>query len=103
METLSAPHQPPDEQFARALHDRDAGAVRRLLREHESLRRAINEPKFGFDSPAIVAVSRDDDVDLVDALLEFGADPNRRSAWWAGGFHALHGARGAVAERLLAA
>ena len=39
----------------------------------------------------------------MDVLLEFGADPNRRSDWWAGGFHPLHVARGAAAERLLAA
>jgi hypothetical protein len=42
-------------------------------------------------------------VEVVDALLEFGADPNRKSAWWAGGFHPLHGATPAVAERLIAA
>ena len=33
----------------------------------------------------------------------FGADPNRRSDWWAGGFHALYSANGATAERLIAA
>jgi ankyrin repeat protein len=38
----------------------------------------------------------------VDVLLELGADPNRRTDWWAGGFHALHHARGTVADRLLA-
>ncbi len=40
---------------------------------------------------------------MVEVLLEHGADPNRRSDWWAGGFHALHSATGAAAERLLAA
>jgi ankyrin repeat protein len=39
----------------------------------------------------------------VDVLLEFGADPNQRSTWWAGGFHALYSATGAAADRLLAA
>jgi ankyrin repeat protein len=36
-------------------------------------------------------------------LLELGADPNRRSGWWAGGFHPLHSATGAVADRLIRA
>src|SRR5919107_508008 len=45
----------------------------------------------------------DEHPDVVDALIEAGADPNRRSDWWAGGFHPLHAVRGAAAERLLAA
>jgi ankyrin repeat protein len=40
---------------------------------------------------------------MVDVLLDFGADPNRRSDWWAGGFHALYFATGAAADRLIAA
>lgn len=93
---------PPVEQFKRALRDRDAKAARRILQQHEEARAVINAPIFGFDSPALVAASGSS-VELVDALLEFGADPNRRSSWWAGGFHPLYGARGAVAERLIAA
>jgi ankyrin repeat protein len=92
---------PPIDQFKRAVRHRDAKALRRLLEQHAEAREAINAPIFGFDAPALVAVG--DSVELVDVLLEFGADPNRRSDWWAGGFHPLHGARGAVAERLLAA
>src|SRR5215217_6112515 len=63
----------------------------------------VNEPLFSFDSPALVHVAGRDDAALVDVLLEFGADPNRRSGWWAGGFHPLHGASAAAAEHLLAA
>lgn len=40
---------------------------------------------------------------MIDVLLEFGADPNRRSDWWAGGWHVLHGAKAAVADRLIEA
>ena len=43
------------------------------------------------------------DAAMVDVLLELGADPNRRSEWWAGPFHALHVATGDAAARLLAA
>ena len=96
----SADERPAVERFKKAVREGDAKTVRRLLEQHEALRASINEPVFSFDAPAIVAAS---DLDVVDVLLAFGADPNRRSRWWAGGFHPLHGARGAVAERLLAA
>ena len=79
----------------------DARAVRRLLEQHAELRKRINDPVFGFNSPAIVAYAND--VAMVDVLLEFGADVNRRSEWWAGGFHALYSATGAAADRLIAA
>lgn len=97
-----AAQQPPIERFKRAVRDGDAKSVRALLTQHGDVRANIDAPIFSFDSPAIVAVSAEH-VDVIDALLEFRADPNRRSSWWAGGFHALHGKRGAAAERLIAA
>jgi ankyrin repeat protein len=84
-----------------ALGRRDANAVRRLLENHAELRERINAPVFAFDSPAIVAFAND--LAMVEVLLEFGANPNQRSEWWAGGFHALYTATGAAAERLIAA
>jgi ankyrin repeat protein len=83
-----------------AFSHRDAGAVRRLLEQHPEWRQRIDEPVFSFNSPAIVAFAND--AAMVDVLLDFGANPNRRSDWWAGGFHALHSATGAAAERLIA-
>ena len=103
IEALQADALPPVERFKKAVEEKDARALRRVLSAHAEARAAINKPLFGFDSPPLVAVAGDDDVDVVDVLLEFGADPNVRSSWWAGGFHPLHAARGAVAERLLAA
>ena len=79
----------------------DAPALRRLLAKHAEIRARINEPWFEFDSPAIVHFATD--RAMVDVLLDFGADPNRKSEWWAGGFHALYSATGDAAERLLAA
>ena len=93
----------PQERFKRAVRDRDAAELRRLLPQREQLRGVVNAPLFGFDSPALVSLSGTGDVELVDALLALGADPNRKSDWWAGGFHALYGADEAVAQRLLAA
>lgn len=91
------------EKFVSAVERRDASALRTVLSESAEARDAINQPLFGFDSPALVAVAGDGNLQLVDTLLDFGADPNRKSDWWAGGFHPLHGAEGAVADRLLAA
>lgn len=93
--------RPPEERMHDAFRRHDAVAVRTLFERHPALRDRINEPVFAFDSPAIVAYAGD--PAMVDVLLDFGADPNRRSDWWAGGFHALYSATGAGAERLIAA
>jgi len=102
LEELELTTRSPLERMKQAVRDRNPRALRRVLQQHAEAREAINKPIFGFDSPAIVSVSGSDNIELVDVLLEFGADPNRRSTWWAGGFHALHGATKAVGERLLA-
>lgn len=89
--------------FSRALNARDAAEVRRLLKQHPAARGLINAPIFSYDSPVLVHLAGSGDLPLIDVLLEFGADPNRRSDWWAGGWHALHSASGAVADRLIEA
>ena len=94
---------PPEKALRAAFHAHDVPAVRRLLSKHAELRARINEPVFTFDSPAIAAFAGEEDGALVEVLLEFGADPNRRSSWWAGGFHPLHGASATAAEKLIAA
>ena len=72
----------------RRVHDaawarRDAAAVKLLLQRYPEFQSRINEPVCPFDSPALVHFAQD--PAMVDVLLEFGADPNRRSDWWAGG------------------
>ena len=95
------PTRSPDELMREAFARHDAKAVRKLFETQPELRRRINEPLFAFDSPAIVAYAND--PAMVEVLLDFGADPNRRSDWWAGGFHALYSASGETAARLIAA
>jgi ankyrin repeat protein len=90
-------------EFRRAFAACDAGAVRALFRRHPAARRLVDAPLFPFDSPALAHFAGSDDVEMIDVLLEAGADPNRRTDWWAGGFHPLHGATDAVAERLIEA
>ncbi|HEV7990624.1 MAG TPA: hypothetical protein VGP25_02315 [Gemmatimonadaceae bacterium] len=100
IESAAVASPPPEELAHHAFQRRDASAVRQLLASHPALRSRIDDPMFSFDSPPIVAFAND--LPMVDVLLDFGADPNRKSDWWAGGFHALHVATGAAADRLLA-
>lgn len=90
-----------EEELRRAFERHDAAALHELLGRHAAARALINEPVFPFGGTALGQSSND--TAMVDVLLAFGADPNRRSDWWAGGFHPLHTATGAVAERLIAA
>jgi ankyrin repeat protein len=97
-------HVEASDLFRTLVHDADAAKLRDVLRRDGAVRALINEPLFGFESPALTSVAGDDNnIELVDVLLEFGADPNRKSSWWAGGFHPLYSAGPRVAERLLAA
>ena len=89
------------QQLHDAMQRGDAAAVRTLFSQHAEFRPFINAPVFALNAPAIVAHANN--LAMVEVLLEFGADPNVRSAWWAGPFHALHVATGAAAARLLAA
>ena len=89
------------ERFKSLVENGDAAQLRAALASNAELRAVINDPIFAFDCPALVANNKN--AALVDVLLEFGADPNRKSSWWAGGFHPLYGASPEVAEKLFAA
>jgi len=79
----------PIELLKKAFQANDARLFRKLLERYPEFKAQINEPIGPFDSPAIVNVhSRD----MLDVLLEAGADINAKSRWWAGGFGLLHGA-----------
>lgn len=95
--------EPVLDRFQRAVGEADLPSLRRLLQREAAARDIVNAPIFSFDSPAILQAAGGDNLELIDTLLEFGADPNARSSWWAGGFHPLYSARGAVADRLIAA
>ena len=77
----------PVEQFHSALGDGDVGRVRALLAAHAEVRAAVNDPAAGFGSRP-VAIARQN-LPLLDVLLEYGADLNLKSTWWAGGFGVL--------------
>ena len=73
----------------------DAAAFGKLLKKHPALQKRINEPVADFDSPLINHVrSRE----MLDVLLDYGADVNARSRWWAGGFGLLDCAEPELAD-----
>jgi hypothetical protein len=77
----------------------DAHRVRAILNRHPPLKMLINQPVGPFDSPAIVNVcSRE----MLDVLLDAGADINARSRWWAGGFGLLDSAEAELAAYAIA-
>lgn len=74
------------ETVAAAFAADDAVQVRAILARSPRLRTMIDAPVGPFDTPAIVNVrSRE----MLDVLLDAGADINARSTWWAGGFGIL--------------
>jgi ankyrin repeat protein len=78
-----------------AFHAGDASQVRELLDRLPEFKARIDEPIGPFDSPAITQVrSRE----MLDVLLDAGADLNAKSRWWAGGFGLLHTAEPDLAE-----
>lgn len=77
------------ERIIRGIRNNDVASLRGLLESNPGLKSKINEPIASFDSPVITQVrSRE----MLDLLLEAGADINARSRWWAGGFGLLDSA-----------
>src|SRR4051812_41240466 len=70
-----------------AFSKNDSATVRQLLEQHPAFKSKINEPIGAFDAPIVTQVrSRE----MLDVLLDVGADINAKSRWWAGGFGLLH-------------
>jgi ankyrin repeat protein len=77
----------PVERFRSALRSGDAEAVRELLAQHSEVRDAVNAPIGPFGSRPVSMAKHHPDV--IDVLLEYGADLNLKSEWWAGPFGIL--------------
>lgn len=89
VETNASKDEDPAEQMKRAFRDDDACLLRDVLRRHPALKAKVNEPLFSFDAPAVTQARSGE---MLDVLLEAGADINARSRWWAGGFGLLDSA-----------
>jgi ankyrin repeat protein len=68
--------------------------VRQALERHPEVRERLDEPHpdLPFDSTVLLSAVRQKNKEMIDVLLNAGADINVRSGWWAGGFGALDGA-----------
>ncbi|RYG15511.1 hypothetical protein EON82_26140, partial [bacterium] len=72
------------EQMKGSIEKGDADELDRLLRRKPTLRRQLDEPLFGFDSPPVMRASgHREAARLLPVLVRHGADPNARSKWWA--------------------
>jgi ankyrin repeat protein len=101
--TAATPPASLHEAFRHAFDRGDAAEVRALFDRYPEARAVIDAPVFPFATPALGEVHQRGDAAMVEILLEHGADPNRRTGWWAGPFHVLHVANGDVAARLIEA
>ena len=86
-------------EFVRQVKSSNADALRTLLSSNDELQRQIGQHWFSFDSPAVVAAKND--IPIIDVLLEYSANINARSSWWAGSFGVLDGVTQPQAELLL--
>lgn len=102
----------PVEQFRSAIRSGDAETVRGLLERYPEVRGSVNAPIGAFGTRP-VAIARNN-LAVIDVLLEFGADLNLKSEWWAGPFGILESgvtpdeaapliARGAIVDIFAAA
>jgi ankyrin repeat protein len=70
-----------------AIEADDVAGVRLMLKQFPSLRKRINDPIGSFDSPPLNSVRS---TQMIDVLVDAGADLNGKSRWWAGGFGVTH-------------
>ena len=93
----------PVEALTAAIKADNASLVRDVLLRNPSLKSRINEPlpNYSFDAPAIIAAVHKENREIIDALLDAGANINERTRWWAGGFGVLDSASPKLAEHLI--
>lgn len=90
------------EKFKTAVEEGNAVALEKLLKTKPVLRKHLNDPLFSFDSQAVLRASYHPEAEkILPILVRYGADPNVRSKWWAGGFSALDQAKGKAVDVLL--
>ena len=82
--------------FITAVESNDIDALKHLLVSDKALTSRIDAPWFSFDAPAIVFAAASGNRELIEVLLDAGANINIKSSWWAGGTSALHHATGSM-------
>jgi len=81
----------PVAEVVTAVRANDARRVAEVLEREPQLRARLNDPFPGadFGETPLLACLRFASRELIDVLLEAGADINQKSHWWAGGFGVL--------------
>lgn len=89
--------------LAAALDAGNAERLRSLLAVHPELREELDRPIAGdaFGTTPLVRAARRGNAEIVDVLLDAGADVDVRTEWWAGGFGVLDSCAPDLAPRLL--
>ena len=82
--------------FITAVQDGDIDTVEHLLTIDRALIAHIDAPWFSFDAPAIVFAAAAGNRELIEVLLDAGADIDIKSSWWAGGTSALQHTTGSM-------
>src|SRR5262245_3437257 len=93
----------PGPALVAAVRADDLARARALLERHPELRAALNRPLPGaeFGTLPILRVAQREKLPMLDLLIEFGADINAKSDWWAGGFGVLDECRPEFAAELI--
>ena len=86
----------PRAEYIEAVDNGDAERVKTVLADNGELIEFIDEPWFAFDAPAIVFAAASGNRELIQILLDAGADIDAKSDWWAGGTTALQHAAGSM-------
>ena len=87
------------DQFRQLVRAGDAAGLDALLSTHPELRDTLDDPHFDFGSTALIIAKHN--LELVDVLLQHGADINAKSQWWAGDFHILEVTPADIANALV--
>jgi Ankyrin repeats (3 copies)/Ankyrin repeat len=88
---VEALNRTPMEALKEAVCNIDAAQVRNILTQHPDLRAHIDDPlpSYGFGQQALFAAVQRSDRATIEVLLEAGANIQKRTEWWAGGFGVL--------------
>jgi ankyrin repeat protein len=81
----------PAEALKAAVCDSDAARVREVLDRYPELLAKIDDPLpgYAFGQHALFAAVQRSDLATIDVLLRAGANIQKRTEWWAGGFGVL--------------
>jgi ankyrin repeat protein len=99
---VAAQGMTPAQALKAAVCDRDAARVREVIERYPELRARIDDPlpDDGFGIHALFAAVQRTDRATIDVLLQAGANIQKRTEWWAGGFGVLDDCEPALVEFL---